>query len=303
MLKDVKKLRSHYVPQAFLKGFIDEQLFVYNRQYKTYRTSSQKGVAYQLDFYIVDTVTEKDSLEVEQGLGKIESVVIPLLGKLSSTKQLKNSEWADIAIYVAIQYGRTPTARKTLDDVYTVMISNAVKENLADTLNTPGCYDSLKRDFEAEHTDIKLPSREKLGEMILKPGPIANMSIDNGTFVKAFFEVSEKISSGLLKRRWKLLQAPKDSLFITSDNPIALLARKPLTPNQKPAILVEGIEIYMPIDSKHCLAIADMKNDGSFLKHKITKSQVRAINKLVFSQANKYVISGNKALLESLEEA
>ena len=68
-------------------------------------------------------------------------------------------------------------------------------------------------------------------------------------------------------------------------------------------ILVEGIEIYMPIDSKHCLAIADMKNDGSFLKHKITKSHVRAINKLVFSQANKYVISGNKALLESLEEA
>jgi hypothetical protein len=300
---NVRKIQSHYVPQGFLKGFIHEELHVYNKERKRFRSSSPKGVAYEVDFYIVDTVDQKDSIEVEEGLSKIENVVIPLLRKLRSNDPLSSSEWADIAIYIAIQYGRTPTARKRMDDVYTIIVTNEVKFHLAETLNAPDGYMNLSVEFESEHPDIKFPSREALGEMILKPGPIGEMHADNGTFVKMFFEMSEEIAAGLLSRRWQLLQAPRGSSFITSDNPVALLNRGPLPPNRNLAILVEGVEIYMPIDSTNCLAIDSRPNNGEFMKHKVNKRNVRAINHLVFSQAGKFVISGNKALLKSLVES
>lgn len=142
-----KPREHHYVPQGYLRGFTETKnvLFATNKTFNRIRKTSPKGVGYIKDFYTVDTIDEKDSVEVEENLGKIESKCIPLLDKLITANDLPNAEWADIAIYIALQYGRTPHMRNLMDKVATISVNNYIKETLADALNDPQNYAELSR--------------------------------------------------------------------------------------------------------------------------------------------------------------
>jgi hypothetical protein len=292
----------HYLAQGYMRGFCEQRnvLFVHVKTTRRIRPTSPRGVAYSKDFYTVDTVDEKDSDEIEQTLSKVESVAIPIIHKLSAQNELSNPERADLAIYIALQYGRTPHSREQTDKVATTIVTNEVKTVIAEAINDPVKYEKLISHFKEEQPDKEPPSRDKLIEWVVKKGPMAIISTDNGTFVKLFFERANVISEGLLERKWQVLHSPNNSCFITSDNPIGLLIDRQLKKYETLAILLRGVTRYFPLDRKTCLVILEEPATKEIAHRPITASEVRKINKLLFQQAKKYVISGNNRLLESL---
>lgn len=297
----MSKLPSHhYIPQGYLKQFInDGMLYVLNKQYGSIRPTSPAGVAYVPGFYIVDTLSEKDSSEVEEAFSKIETICIPIIKMMVTGEYLTNVNIADLAIYIALQYGRTPFSRARMDDVSAIVMTNLVKEQLARAYNDLEKYNEMAKYLQASNPDLDMPSREKIKEWIMSPGPIAPVLVDNGSYVKQLFENAGSIAAELLSRRWIVLRAPKKTSFITSDNPIGLYLRRPLIGCEVLAILKKDIQRFFPLNSKTCLVIID--NDKfELLTDNITKDQVKAINRLIFDQAYKYVISGSSQLLLSL---
>ena len=285
-----------------MRTFAEEAnvLFIANKEYGTVRQSSPKGIGYLKDFYTVDTIDEKDSAEVEKNLSTIESTCLPLINKLKIGDDLSDSEWADIAIYMAVQYGRTPYARARMDEVATIITTNELKQKLADAINNPDKYNELVEAVSTNNPSIHMPSRDELVEWVLKPGPLAKISIDNGTYVQSFFRIAWEIADGLLNTRWIVLHAPRGSSFITSDNPMALSINRELSVYETLAILLPGVVRHFPLDSRTCLMMVGERTAREIQHNIISKNEVRKINKLIYSQALKYVISGNKTLLDSL---
>ena len=297
-----KPREHHYVPQGYLRGFTEAKsiLFVVNKEFDTVRKTSPKGTGYLKDFYTVDTIDEKDSAEVEENLSKIESRCIPLLDKLIAAKDLPNAEWADIAIYIALQYGRTPHMRNLMDKVATVSVNNYIKEALAEALNDPQKYAELKNGVAGQSPDSPpIPSREKLAEMVLGPRIIEEFNLDNGTYVHSIFRIAWEIADSLLKKHWTILHAPKNSSFITSDNPMTLSISRELQPYETLAVLLPGVIRHFPLNSRTCLVITDEAIKREISHQVISKNEVRKINKLLYGKAFKYVISGNEKLLKS----
>jgi len=292
----------HYIPQGYLRGFINnDELFVVNKKYGTIRPTSPAGVAYVPGFYIVDTVSEKDSSEVEESFCKIENVCIPIIKRMIAGEYLTNPNIADLAIYIALQYGRTPFSRSRMDDVTTIMMTNLAKEQLVELYKDSEKYDEMAKYLHENNPDLDVPSREKIKEWILKPGAsLGNIKIDNGTYVKQVFENAENIAAGLLERRWIVLRAPRGVSFITSDNPIGIYLNRPLKTSEILAILLGGVQRFFPLNAKTCLTIVD--NDRFELKTStVTKDQAKDINRLIYDQAHQYVISGSERLLLSLK--
>ena len=291
----------HYVPQGYLKGFMNgDGLYVVDKKHNSIRLTAPAGVAYVPGYYIVDTVSEKDSSDVENSFSKIETKCVPIIKKVAAGEYLTNSNIADLAIYIALQYGRTPFSRARMDDITTIVMTNLMKEQLAEMYNSATKYQEMAEHFHTKVTNLEMPSRETIRDWVLKPGPIAKVEVDNGTYVKQFFESAEAIAAELLKRRWIVLRAPRGVSFITSDNPIGLHLNRPLKMGEILAILLEGIQRYFPLDAKTCLVIVD-NNQFELNKGFATRGQVKDINRLIYDQSYRYAISGNRNLLLSLK--
>lgn len=298
-----KPSKHHYVPQGYLRSFTETEnvLFVANKEFDTIRQTSPKGVGYIKDFYTVDTIDEKDSAEVEESFGKVETKCIPLLEKLMGAKDLPNAEWADIAIYIALQYGRTPHMRDKMDSTALISVNNYIKETLAEALSDPIKYAEFERDFLKEHPDKpQAVTRDMLNKMVLGPSIISEFHLDNGTYVQSVFRIAWEIADSLLKKHWTILHAPNKSSFITSDNPMTLSIDRELLPHETLAVLLPGVVRHFPINSKACLVITDETIERGISHRSVSKSEVRKINKLLYNKALKYVISGNQRLLTSL---
>lgn len=290
------------MPQGYLRGFTEtpNTLYVYDKDARRIRQTSTKGIAYSRDYYTVDTVDEKDSSEVEENLGKIESVAIPIISELITEDDLTNPKRADLAIYIAVQYGRTPFAKARMDEVATIITTNEVKTVMADAVNDEAKYQEMVKRITEDNPNQYVPPRETLIEWILKPGPLAKVSVDTGTYVKQFFENAWHIADGLLKTKWTVITAPQGTCFITSDNPLALSIDRELKEHEVLAVLLPGVMRCFPLDSKHCLVMTNDLTGRKIDRRVASKGEVRMINKTLSEQAYKYVISGNRRLLESV---
>lgn len=297
-----KTRQNHYIPQAYIRLFTgtEGKLYTLNKEFKTVRETSSKGVAYSHDFYTVDTVDEKDSSEVEEAFAQIENRCIPIIKQIVGSKRtFSNADYADLAIYIALQYWRTPTARAKMDEASRVIATVELRNKIRQISTDPKQYKELSRDFSNDHPDIVLPPMEELDKLSKADIVLEEFAWDNGSFVQSVFRMAEEIAEGLLHSRWFVLEAPSKSQFVTTDNPVTMRMTRPLQPLESPAILLPGTEKYLPLSSRFCLAIVD--GGWSEISHtKVTKNNVRAINRLGYMQAGKYVISGSKALLRSI---
>jgi hypothetical protein len=187
-----------------------------------------------------------------------------------------------------------------MDELATIITTNELKQHLANAINDPSKYDELVDIVARSNPETEMPTRNQLIEWVLKPGPLASINIDNGTYVQSFFRMAWEIGDGLLKTQWTIFHAPQNSQFITSDNPVCLSIDRKLEEHETLAILLPGVVRYFPINAKICLVMTDEPVRREILHATISRREVRMINKIIYVQAQKYVLSGNRSLLESL---
>ena len=119
-----RKTHQHYIPQFYLRGFVDPScpqhqepyLWVYGRGCGRSRRRAPKNVAVEPHFYSVDTGSDSKDSRVEDLLSATESRASPIWTNLGEReRELSHEERNTIAIFVACMSARVPGVRERMN--------------------------------------------------------------------------------------------------------------------------------------------------------------------------------------------
>ena len=252
-----KQKWQHFLPQMYLRGFLDPNevakgqhvLWVYQSGAKPI-SRGPKGVAAHAHFYTASEIADDPNV-AEDALAQIESHAVSLLEKFATGDiKLTAQEKAEFATFMAITMTRTPFFREATNSI-------AVAEQLylmKKTLETPAEMMKLLERSEVlfgKKTDLK-QAKEALQSTLA--GEISITQQSQGWSVKELFERAAQIDGNLAAMRWGLLAAPEGSMFVTCDNPV-LLAMPP----------TRAMRFAFPVSRRHLLQGEFMKGEDQLI--------------------------------------
>lgn len=290
-----KPRKHHYVPQLHLREFYDanKQLWVYDRQHNSYRRSSSAATGYLPDYYTVDTIDEKSSTMIEDMLGKVETVAKPLLSKLINQEHITPVERGDLAIFFALQAVRVPSLEKGIVEGTEKAMAAYMQELMTIMATNEQAFNSMKKKMQADGVEFNFTQDDLRKELAEGRELTMKADVPRGYTVKMMLDLVDKdLSQGFNKLNWRVLEAPKDCAFITSDNPFVNLGRGFLEP--------DTFKIF-PL-TPHKILLIGHTQDASLGYGKCSIKDTHVFNKDVALHSERYVFSHSKSLLQRTVE-
>lgn len=285
------KKRHHYLPQFYLKGFIDPNnkpfIWVYEKgNPDVIRNDTAKNIAFQNHYYsFVNLEGNKDSETIENFLSHIEGLAAPVFKKIKNQCRLNEEEKVVFAHFLALTMSRVPNYRENAERV----MADLLKKNfMASALNTEQFKASVKR-FERETGDkIDIPIEEFQkyaldGEYGIKVNPQMSLRV---------IPLAAQFAPIFYKMNWTFFIATDDYKFVTSDNPLF-----GYDPTYDPwslddgGLLNENIEVTFPV-SPDLAFLGTWKNIEAYVK--ANNEQVKVITRRTVASASRFVFSSQK---------
>ena len=205
---------SHTVTKSYLKGFTvkrkntDKLIWVYDKS--TGNKPELKSIKkYPTEKFYYTQEDEKGKLEndsMEIGLGKIESLVIPIIrkirGKSGQKVNISKDEYASLAFHIGISMTRVQSVREPLKCIRK-KIATKIFEQLKDSGELPPPPDELKNHLDNISIDVK-----------------------NWVTLEPMIKMGSQICKSLLKKYWEFFLPAPNMSFVTSDNPVIFIADK-----------------------------------------------------------------------------
>lgn len=279
--------KQHYVPQVYLQNFKDDDgyIYIYDIEKDQFRRQTPQNAGYNKHFYTVEIDGEKDYF-IEQFLSHhVDSKYSDVIKKIENGEDLALEDKQNLALIIAFQHLRTPSQREN----YNNMVDSAVKQinkimfSYKKQLNakigvTDEEYELLKNTIENENYSVIAPKEHSLALML---------------------DFAEEMANMLLNHNIAILECGKNTQFITSDNPYCMIKEK--WSNQWEGYGVINTIKFFPITPKFGVILKDPGNKVIYLKP--NTRQVRNLNLLVASWAQRNIFAKNKVLLESIVKA
>lgn len=226
--------QEHYIPQLYLKGFLDDKslgkknikpyLWCVDVEKKKIKANATKNVAKNAGFYDY----KSHDISIEDHLAKIEDLAAPVIEKIRNRDyKLDEKERFHLSVYIGLQIGRVPAYRDSLEA------------------------------FEFQQARNKIKSVLKGNDKNITPIPPDNFSdYLIGASLKAGLDFWTKI---VFVMNWTFILPPKQVQFYFSDNPASLLV-----PFGMPFKIDKKLQLWFPI-SPSCGLLGQFRNvpDGS----------------------------------------
>jgi len=223
---------QHYVPQLLLRNFASnmparrgkEKIWALDKKTGRVFNSNIRGVAAQSNYYEASFGETRFSLE--DGLCSLEDATAPVLQKILRERSLAGltvDERTWMSIFVAAQFLRTEGHREQLIEI-SELIDNFVRSEGSNPEELSGwsCID-------------KETAKPYSLEFIVN-----HLSHFTGHF-------ANKI--------WMIHEAPLKETFYIGDNPVVMHNDEAHGPRGDLGLDVKGIQIYLPIGPRTCLAM------------------------------------------------
>lgn len=214
----------HFVPQLYLRGFLDpEQVAKGQNVLWSYRAGMKplargtKAVAAKTLFYWMPEVPDHQD-DIEEAFSKMETAAASRFDKLRSGDiNLTAQEKAEFAWFVAASAVRTPFFRDLIDAI----ALEGHRERMEKLLE-PGMMEKAAKKIEAQTgKPVDTASVREFAEKVVKK-EIEMTQESKGWNMKQMFDHIPDFGNRFEKMRWGLLEAPADTPFITSDNPVGV---------------------------------------------------------------------------------
>jgi hypothetical protein len=291
MAREANAKIQHYVPQYYLRGFVNErkQLYVVDRpRAKFFRVPTNK-VGGELYFNLV-AIDGINPFAVEEALSELEGKVAPILEKVIATRSLGNeNDRSAILNLIASVTLRNPKQRAVISEVY----SSAGRLAAGAGLQTKEKYAEFVAAMKAE--EIAAPAYEEMKgwfekepELFKPPPPPKEFNV---LVELQSHDHLVKLYDG---RKWQMLVAADDSGgFVTSDHPVCLRWMDGQDHgNISSGFAVSGTEAIFPLSPKVALR---GRFDGEEGVIQVDKEAVAGINSLLISNCHDQVF-GRDAL-------
>ncbi|WP_182103196.1 DUF4238 domain-containing protein [Niallia taxi] len=280
-------IRQHYVPRVYLENFTEDDGYIniFDIEKNEYRRQTPLNIGHNRHFYTVEIDGKKD-YSIENFLSKeVDSKYNRVINKIESKEILTTDDKQDLAIILAFQYLRTPAQRENfnnmVDSVYKqttkILFSYKEKHGLTGELS-PEEFKEVKELIDSGNYKVESPKEHSLGSM---------------------FNTVEDMAKMLSNHNIAILEAGKNTQFITSDNPYCMVKENWSLPMSGYGV-VNTIKFF-PLTTKFAVILRDP--GSAVIYTKPSKSEIRTMNLLVARWARRFIFSKNKILLESIVNA
>ena len=272
---------QHYVPQYYLRGFIDasEQLYVVDRPRAKFFRVPTKKVGGELYFNLIN-VGGVDPFAVEKALSELDGIVAPALERVKAAKSLANEkDRSAVMNLIASVTLRNPKQRGVVGEI----VNQAGQRAAAEGLSTKEKFDEYISAMKAQGKEVR-ETYEQMRELVTKSTgtfrPTQELSILTEL---RFHDPLVRLYEG---RKWQIVVASVDSGgFVTSDHPVCLQWSDGHG-NLSPGFAVPGTEVIFPISPQ--LALRGSFEGGENVI-KADTSTVAGINSLLISNAHNQI--------------
>ncbi|MEX0616648.1 MAG: DUF4238 domain-containing protein [Candidatus Woykebacteria bacterium] len=295
-----KPKKHHYVSQFYLRGFLDSnsQLNIFDRYNKVFLKRTPGGIAYNENYYTVDTKQEKGSTILEETLGLVETKAKPVIDKLTQHGAvLTKEERENLGLFLALQQQRVPDSEKAKREM-AEKTYKAVAQKFAHLLATNNeAFETTKKKVPKVKGSPELTQEDWLG---LATGEKFKLEIEvpHSFVVKQMFDLALEVAPLICQMNWKVLYASKSRAFTTSDNPF-ILSGSPWAPGRGVGLITPRSRKFFPLTKGACLFMGDQPT-ATLEFASATSDGVRQINRLTALNSDRYIISHNQDLLKRI---
>ena len=157
----------HYLPQAYLAGFTragtaESVFWVFDTRTGECRRQTPKNTAAERYFYAADTETGDRSLHIEEGLAKIEGLVLPVVRKVDAGEPISLEEKQLLGLFVGLLFTRVPQFKRAHAEA-TDGMAKAMHEIAFGTVEQ---VQARLRQWEAEHGEKSPVTAEEFHQYI-----------------------------------------------------------------------------------------------------------------------------------------
>jgi len=292
-----KSKRHHYLPQFYLEGFCrDGLLWVYDKDKKEIRQQTPINIAVQKYYYSFENDDGERDAEVEGLLSIIETYTKPIIDKINKRDDIDETEKETLSIFIGFLYSRVPRFETNYNDNKERILRHMNKIIFADEKRT----EQILRKYERD-TGIKIDvSAKELSEFALDDDRYT-IEIHRNESLKMMLNLCKKLPIYFVQMDWLFLFAPRNSSFITTDDPLVLIPPRDLPDNAPYGIATKGAQKFVPLSQKVCLAMFDRGDKINF--REAYREEVRGINLSITSRSDRFVIARDHALVKNVVEA
>lgn len=301
--------KHHIVPASYLSQWqkvgAENQLNIYVISENKIIERGPGWTGFWRDDFNVLSDGQKKSYLPEDVTALIDTKGIEAIRRIdpSNQTQLSGEDRSAVAFYVALQYIRTPRRREEADKMIRATIQHFMREDISspDKVNYTK-EEILKHKPANKHEEemlkeVSLMSSEEIRRRIFE-------GIHSGDYVagltttghsKGVLKV-ERLAKELFEVQWMFLVAPKDSPFITSDNPCFTVA---------PTKIMNGLlsprsTVFFPLRPDVCITMKPALKSKREEFMELNPSQARDINELILQHSYESIVAKNKGQLEDL---
>lgn len=278
--------RHHYVPQFYLRYFVDADglLHVYDKDDRTCRLQTPGNTTVENKFYGYSDGAGNYNDEIERSLSELESTAKGVLDRWQHPDaRPEPDEITLMSQFLALAHCRVPrtiNAAKELMEISGFEIARIAAERR-----------DLVEEFLASQSAKGRPAididefLESLENAESRFAVEANPKIALANSLQA----APTVAQLLAEMNWCLCRAPGISKFVTSDSPLCVFSQK----SHGRALLGAGfglpnVEVYFPISRSYCLRLENrqMQRRATISSHFVDEA-----NRRTTANAERYVIS------------
>ena len=290
----------HYVPQTYLRGFLDP-IEVKRRQHNLWRylpgkapkAKGTKTIAQETDFYDLPEVPPEEN-DPEEILAKIESNVAPHLAAIREGKLPKNQARMSVALYIGLQWTRTPWFRELANRA----VVGFKLQEMREWLETEGAFEALVARRRERGTEIRDVAALRDYFTRVANGEENVIQRNKAWNAKVMLEHAHRLGLQFIEMRWNLVAGEAGYLFITSNNPLYIV--DPAAQNMDPSGFKwsKDTEFYLPISPRFML-IGDRKAAPDKTGDAMTSKSVRDYNQIQMQRGDELYASFKSAELRA----
>jgi len=292
----VKKRRHHYLPQFYLRNFVDQhpkgKLWVYTKDAESFRAASPRDLAVEKDYHTVvrrDGVVDRNTME--DTVASLENIAAPVIQKILRGAALSFDDYQIFALFISQLFLRVPARRNAVAR----MMSEMLKQMSKRFAENKESYLADYRRFETDTGDNSDADPECVREFILSDD--YDITVDSSAALGASLGAIGTVVNWLVRMNWVFVRASGRFRFLTCDNPVFYCdPTLPPNPWRGAGLANPGVEVSCPL-SPNVLAFASYRAVPR--QHaKASSELVRRFNQQTIDSAYRYIFAseGSPAL-------
>jgi hypothetical protein len=296
--------RHHFIPQLLLRRFRGDDKLLRQLDKGTGKVL-KKGVpsaASEDSFYTFDGEDGTASNDLEAYFGLVESHAARALRRLEKTGELLHPDRATLALFLAMLWARTPSAREQGEALSQEVFKLSASSYYADPTEFLRAYREREAEGEAdEKSDDEVEEfRQEIMDAVQTgavkihdPGGSNVMSL----LLESALESAERL---YLHSAWGLMRAGEGE-FVMSDRAQAVFdPDRPFPWVMDAPFSSLKSQTTTPISSTSCLIVVPAPDKASFQVKTVSENEVDEVNLRTFGWAREFIFGSSEEVVQGV---